>query len=100
MGNGGRHVNALTLIFRGDVFMKFVVCLCMCLLFGILGYAAEPTNAEHTKIIALENAWNQAQLHYDSKAREPLFSDPFPYTNTDGTVINKPHFLEDKKDQI
>src|SRR4051794_30313627 len=78
--------------------MKFVVCLCMCLLFGILGYAAEPTNADHTKIIALENAWNQAQLHHDSKALETLVSDTFTYTDTDGTVMNKAQFLADIKD--
>jgi len=54
--------------------------------------------AERSKLIALENAWNQAQLHHDSKALNTLVSDSFVYTDTDGTVMNKSEFLADIKD--
>ena len=40
--------------------------------------------AQESKLIALENAWNQAQLHHDSKALETLVGDRFVYTDYDG----------------
>ena len=78
--------------------MKYAVCLCFCLVLGSLVYAAEPSNGDQSKIIALENAWNQAQLHHDSKALNSLVSDTFIYTDYDGTVMNKSQFLADIKD--
>jgi hypothetical protein len=75
--------------------MKFAVSLCLCLVFATLGFA---TSADETKILALENAWNQAQLHHDSKALDSLVADTFTYTDTDGTVMDKAQFLADNKD--
>ena len=54
--------------------------------------------ATRSKLIALENAWNQAQLHHDSKALDSLVGEKFVYTDTDGTVLNKAGFLRDIKD--
>jgi hypothetical protein len=78
--------------------MKFIVRLCLFLTFAALAFGADLSNADHTKIIALENAWNLAQLHHDSKALNTLVSDTFIYTDYDGTVMNKSQFLEDIKD--
>jgi hypothetical protein len=75
--------------------MKFAVCLCLCLGLATLGFAA---TAEETKILALENAWNLAQLHRDSKALDSLVADTFIYTDVDGTVMDKAGFLADNKD--
>jgi ketosteroid isomerase-like protein len=75
--------------------MKFAVCLCLCLGLATLGLAA---NADETKILALENAWNQAQLQRDSRALDGLVADTFIYTDTDGSVMNKAQFLADNKD--
>ena len=75
--------------------MKFAVSLCLCLAFATLGFAA---TAEETKILALENAWNLAQLHRDSKALDSLVADTFIYTDIDGTVMDKVQFLADNKD--
>src|ERR1700756_994166 len=47
------------------------------------------TEAEKTKLIALENAWNQAQIHRDGQALDSLLADTFVYTDWDGTVMNK-----------
>jgi len=79
--------------------MRFLICICLS--FGLSAsfvYAANPSSADETKIIALENAWNQAQLHHDSKALDSLVSDTFTYTDTDGSVMNKAQFLADNKD--
>ena len=70
------------------------------LLSGLL-MARDPANdvtADASKLIALENAWNQAQLHHDAKALNSLVSDSFVYTDYDGTVMNKAQFMADLKD--
>jgi ketosteroid isomerase-like protein len=68
---------------------------------GTLMMARDSVNqarADETKLIALENAWNQAQLHHDAKALDDLVSDSFVYTDYDGTVMNKARFMADFKD--
>ncbi|MBZ5570443.1 MAG: nuclear transport factor 2 family protein [Acidobacteriia bacterium] len=59
---------------------------------------APHSTADETKILALENAWNQAQIHHDAKALENVVGDKFIYTDTDGTVMDKARFLADVKD--
>ena len=59
---------------------------------------ANSPSADESKLIALENAWNQAQLHHDAKAVEDLIGDSFVYTDYDGSVMNKAQFLADLQD--
>ena len=56
------------------------------------------SRADESKILALENGWNQAQVHHDAKALESLVADSFVSTDNDGTVFNKAQFLADTKD--
>jgi ketosteroid isomerase-like protein len=56
------------------------------------------TKAERSMIIALENAWNQAQIHRDGEALNRLTADTFVYTDWDGTLLNKAKFIADSKD--
>lgn len=80
--------------------MKNIFTLCF-VLFCSLVMVGDPANdvtAEASKLIALENAWNQAQLHHDAKAVSNLVSDAFVYTDYDGTVMNKAQFLADLQD--
>jgi hypothetical protein len=49
-------------------------------------------------LLALENAWNQAQLHHDSKALDGLVADSFISTDNEGTFMTKAQFLADNKD--
>ena len=80
--------------------MKFRLT-CGFVLLSTLLMAVDPANdssADASKLIALENAWNQAQLHHDAKAVSNLVSDGFVYTDYDGTVMNKADFLKDLKD--
>jgi hypothetical protein len=73
----------------------FIACLWV-----LVCYA--PVRAEDTvdsgKILALENAWNQAQLHHDANALSQLLPSTFVYTDYDGTVQDKAAFLKDLKD--
>ena len=55
-------------------------------------------HSEQSKIIALENAWNQAQIHRDGDALNRLVADTFVYTDWDGTVMSKEKFIADSKD--
>ncbi|HUM03972.1 MAG TPA: nuclear transport factor 2 family protein [Terriglobales bacterium] len=59
---------------------------------------ANDVHAEKSKIIALENAWNQAQIHRDGEALNRLVADTFIYTDWDGTLLSKAQFISDSKD--
>jgi len=60
--------------------------------------AIQDPKTEKSKLIALENAWNQAQIHRDGEALNKLTADTFVYTDWDGTVMNKAKFIADIKD--
>lgn len=49
---------------------------------------------DKSKLIALENAWNQAQIHHDGTH----VADTFIYTDWYGAVMNKARFIADAKD--
>ena len=55
-------------------------------------------SSDRSMLIALENAWNQAQIHRDGKALTSLLADTFIYTDWDGTVMNKAKFIADIQD--
>jgi len=81
--------------------MKIRVAVCLLWLAGSLADAQNPAaSAPGSKslLIALENGWNQAQLHHDSKALEELVADSFISTDNDGTFMTKSQFLADNKD--
>lgn len=80
--------------------MKIRLTLGFLLLSSLLmaRYAVNQNTPEASRLIALENAWNQAQLHHDAKAVSDLVSDAFVYTDYDGTIMNKADFLKDLKD--
>src|SRR5204862_884403 len=81
--------------------MKNAITFCLLLLTATLTARSATTevDVDRTKLIALENAWNQAQLHHDSDAVGQLLPESFVYTDYDGTVMNKAKFLADVKDE-
>jgi hypothetical protein len=60
------------------------------------GQAAQP-DAEQTKILALENAWNQAEEHKDTKALEALLDRSMVYIDYDGSIMDKAQFVASVK---
>jgi Domain of unknown function (DUF4440) len=50
-------------------------------------------DAPPSRIVALENAWNQAVQQKDVKAIEPLMSEELVSIDDDGTVMNKEQYL-------
>lgn len=61
-------------------------------------FAQKVDSADKSKRIALENAWNQAQIHRDGKALNDLLPETFIYTDWDGTVMHKDKFIADVQD--
>ena len=79
--------------------MKVISCFILLWAAHLSAHAQAPhSTADETKILALENAWNQAQMHHDAKALENVVGDRFIYTDTDGSVMDKAKFLNDVKD--
>lgn len=81
--------------------MRIASLVSMLILVGALAGAQvrlKDTDPQRTKLIALENAWNQAQIHRDGQALDTLLADTFVYTDWDGTVMSKDKFVADMKD--
>ncbi|HEV1995485.1 MAG TPA: nuclear transport factor 2 family protein [Candidatus Acidoferrum sp.] len=53
---------------------------------------------DETKIIALENLWNQMQIKHDADAMGKMLDSDFVLTDYDGTVMSKTQFLESIRD--
>jgi len=61
------------------------------------------TEGDESKIIALENLWNQMQIAHDADAMEKMLHADFVLTDYDGSVLNKTQFLasiRDKSNQL
>lgn len=80
--------------------MKTKIALCLFCLTGFWAAAQNPNESaqKESLLIALENAWNQAQLHHDSKALNELLADTFISTDNDGAFTTKAQFLADNND--
>ena len=81
--------------------MKIQVVVCLLWLTGSLAAAQnlpESSQRNESLLVALENAWNQAQLHHDSKVLDGLLADTFISTDNEGTFMTKAQFLADNKD--
>jgi ketosteroid isomerase-like protein len=59
--------------------------------------AVTHADAEQTKILALENAWNQAEEHKDIKALDSLLDSTLVYIDYDGSMMDKAQFIESIK---
>jgi hypothetical protein len=83
------------------VVMKTGIVLCLLWLAGSVANGQNPASSHHGNeglLHALENAWNQAQLHHDSKALDGLVAASFISTDNDGIFMTKAQFLADNKD--
>lgn len=52
-----------------------------------------------SKVIAMENAWNQAELSNDASAVQLLLADDFVMTTADGTLYNKAQMVASVRDK-
>lgn len=74
--------------------MKRFTTFCLpFLLLPLLAHAQDKT-----RIMALENSWNQAELHNDAHAVDMLLADDFVMTVADGYSMNKAQMLASVRD--
>jgi ketosteroid isomerase-like protein len=66
----------------------------VCLLLTIPGHAQDSS-----RVIAMENAWNQAELHNDGAAVEMLLAEDFVMTVAEGSLYNKAQIVASVKDK-
>jgi len=71
------------------------------LVLSSLAFAQSISRAQgdETKIIALENLWNQMQLNHDADAMGKMLDDDFVLTDYDGSVMSKAQFLASIRDK-
>ena len=50
-------------------------------------------DSSKARVLALENAWNEAESHRDANALAVLIAPTFAYTDADGTFMDKQQFL-------
>ena len=79
--------------------------LILLLALAFLSFAPELSRAQgdETKIIALENLWNQMQINHDADAMGKMLDNDYVFTDYDGTVMSKSQFLatiRDKSTQV
>jgi ketosteroid isomerase-like protein len=64
-----------------------------------LAQNSSKAEGDETKIIALENLWNQIQINHDADAMGKLLDSDFVLTDYDGTVLTKGQFLASIRDK-
>ncbi len=55
--------------------------------------------ADKSLILALEGAWNQAEIHHDAAAASAILADTFISVDHHGTLLSRSQYLNDMKDQ-
>jgi ketosteroid isomerase-like protein len=55
-------------------------------------------SADKSLILALESAWNQAEIHHDANAAASVMSDHFISVDHHGALQNRAQYLADMKD--
>src|ERR1700693_4639148 len=74
------------------------VWLCLLALVFLPGQTCSQTGNDESKIIALENLWNQMQVHHDADAMGTILDPDFVLTDYDGAVLSKSQFLASIRD--
>lgn len=71
-----------------------MAALLLCFSLAIPAATQSPgSEADKSRILALENAWNQAEEHKDAGALDALLADSLVYVDYDGTYMNKSEFM-------
>ena len=83
--------------------MSRLFALAVVLSFLALPLLFAQTSGDESKIIPLENLWNQTQMAHDADAMEKMLDSDFVLTDYDGSLLNKAQFLasiRDKSNQL
>ena len=78
--------------------MRRASYLLLSLISVVFAQTLSRAQGDETKIIALENLWNQMQISHDADAMSKLLDTDFVLTDYDGSVMNKAQFLASIRD--
>jgi ketosteroid isomerase-like protein len=73
-----------------------VIAMCLAAVLGAARLVRGQSNQEG-RIIALENAWEQAESKADTKALQQMLAQTFVYTDEDGNFMDKGKYLASLK---
>ncbi len=81
--------------------MRKLIKACLFVLFIVLALFAQDSthHGDEGQILALENAWNQAELQHDPAALQLILSDDFVITEPDGTLQTKQQHFDFVRDK-
>jgi len=80
--------------------MRAEVAICVLLFacsFPVFAQSTSSNDAQTTRILALENAWNQAEEHKDTQALDGLLASTLVYIDYDGSFMDKAQFMASVK---
>lgn len=66
---------------------------------GLLFFSIAMRAQDASKVIAMENAWNHAELQNDAAAVQLLLADNFVMTTADGVLYNKDQIVASVRDK-
>lgn len=78
---------------KANQLLLAVVSICAVTVLVAAKADSNKAEADKARVLALENAWNEAEKNNDAQAVEKLLSPSFAYTDSDGTFMNKQQFL-------
>ncbi|HKU25726.1 MAG TPA: nuclear transport factor 2 family protein [Candidatus Sulfotelmatobacter sp.] len=62
-------------------------------LFSVMLLRLSAQDSDKSRVLSLENAWNEAEKHRDANAISALIASTFVYTDIDGSLMDKEQFL-------
>src|ERR1700682_2279603 len=80
------------------MFRRLPLILLACSFVTVTARTFAQTEGDETKIIALENLWNQMQIAHDADAMAKMLDADFVLTDYDGTVMSRGQFLASIRD--
>jgi ketosteroid isomerase-like protein len=69
------------------------ICFLLAALFLSTQIRLLAQDSDKARVLALENAWNEAESHNDLKALAALLAPTFVYTDAEGAFMDKPQLL-------
>src|ERR1700733_14311468 len=78
--------------------MKYLTAfVCLLAAIPLCGQEFHDQQGLRDKILALENAWNQAEEHKDAKALDSILASTLVYIDYDGSFMSKAEFMASVK---
>jgi ketosteroid isomerase-like protein len=80
-----------------SLLVRSLACACLLLAASPSQTQSEPDAGARTKLLALENIWNNAEKAGDTKALSLILDEAMVYIDEEGALLTKAQFLEQVK---